>query len=82
MLKVELFQLEIPMLKILPCDLRKNIGIVSQDPFYLIQRCWKISSSLSQSNEEDVINALKTANAWKFVKQLPDELNSLIGERA
>ena len=63
-------------------DLRKNIGIVSQDPFLFDTTVLEnLLLAYPQSNEEDVINALKTANAWKFVKQLPDGLNTLIGER-
>lgn len=30
--------------------------------------------------EEDIINAAKAANAWEFITELPDGLNTLIGE--
>ena len=34
-----------------------------------------------EATDEDVINALKTACAWDFIKQLPEGINSTLGER-
>ena len=34
-----------------------------------------------EATDEDVINALKTACAWDFVEQLPEGINSTLGER-
>ena len=34
-----------------------------------------------EATDEDVINALKTACAWDFVEQLPEGINSKLGER-
>ncbi len=34
-----------------------------------------------KATDEDVINALKTACAWDFVEQLPEGINSVLGER-
>ena len=34
-----------------------------------------------EATDEDVINALKTACAWDFIKQLPAGINSTLGER-
>ena len=33
------------------------------------------------ASDEEIVNALKTACAWKFVEQLPDGINSILGER-
>ena len=34
-----------------------------------------------EATDEEVINALKTACAWDFIKQLPEGINSTLGER-
>ena len=34
-----------------------------------------------EATDEDVINALKTACAWDFVENLPEGINSILGER-
>ena len=34
-----------------------------------------------EASEDEVINALKTACAWDFVEQLPEGINSTLGER-
>ncbi len=33
------------------------------------------------ATDEEIINALKTAEAWEFVSKLPDGINTIIGER-
>ncbi len=62
--------------------LRTNIGIVSQDPFLFDT---SIRNNILVANEnatdEAIIEALKLANIWDFVKDLPDGLDTLIGER-
>ncbi len=37
--------------------------------------------ALTTASEEDIITACKQANAWEFIEQLPDGLNTQIGER-
>lgn len=37
--------------------------------------------TLADASEEQIINACKQANAWEFIAQLPDGLNTQIGER-
>ena len=63
-------------------ELRENIGLVSQDPF-LFDTTIKENLLLAKksSTEKDIINSLKIACAWEFVKKLPDGIDTLIGER-
>lgn len=63
-------------------DLRGNIGLVSQDPF-LFDLSVKENLLLASGKASDVElqDALESAHAWKFVKNLPDGINTLIGER-
>lgn len=63
-------------------DLRGNIGLVSQDPF-LFDLSVKENLLLASEKASDVElqDALESAHAWKFVKNLPDGINTLIGER-
>ena len=37
--------------------------------------------ALSDASEKDIIAACKQANAWEFIEQLPEGLNTQIGER-
>lgn len=35
----------------------------------------------SDATEQELINALKIADAWEFIKDLPDGINTVVGER-
>ena len=63
-------------------DLRRHIGIVAQDPFLF---AGTIEENLRLANEDasddDLIQALKKAQAWEFVKRLPARVHTYIGER-
>lgn len=63
-------------------DLRRNIGIVSQET-YLFNK--SISDNIAYGKEdaskEDIINAAKTANLHDFITSLPDGYDSIVGER-
>jgi len=63
-------------------ELRKNIGLVSQDPF-LFDSTVKENLLLAAplSTEVEITEALEIAQAWDFVSRLPLGLNTLIGER-
>ena len=63
-------------------SLRGKIGHVSQDPF-LFDATIKENLLLSSpsSTDDDIRHALGVANAYDFVNKLPDEWNTLIGER-
>ncbi|GAB5366951.1 hypothetical protein AAMO2058_001188000 [Amorphochlora amoebiformis] len=67
-----------------PSVLRHRIGIVSQEPVLfnrtirenLIYGCTDETPS-----DEEIISALKKANAWGFVSKLPDRLRTEVGHR-
>ena len=61
---------------------RKRIGYVPQEPvlFYSSIRD-NLLWSCSSANEDELWDALKMANADKFVKQLPLGIDTLVGER-
>lgn len=68
--------------KIKLSDLRQKIGFVAQDPFLFEGT---ISENLllakPDASEDEVIEALKGAAAWDFVKHLPDGIHTNIGEK-
>lgn len=63
-------------------SLRENIAYVPQESL-LFHR--SIAENVSYGREhattEEIIKALKQANAWEFVKDLPKGLETLVGER-
>ena len=63
-------------------DLRRNIGIVSQET-YLFNK--SISDNIAygkeDATEEEIINAAKIANLHDFIISLPDGYDSIVGER-
>lgn len=62
-------------------DLRRNIGIVSQETYLFIGT---IAENIRYANPdasmEEVIEAAKSANAHEFITKLPDGYNTKIGE--
>ncbi|EAS19137.1 ABC transporter [Flavobacteria bacterium BBFL7] len=62
-------------------SLRDQIAIVTQDSI-LFNDTIATNVALSDKNatEEQVINALKIANAWEFVKDLPQGIHTNIGD--
>ncbi|NJX16243.1 ABC transporter ATP-binding protein [Tamlana crocina] len=62
-------------------SLRKQLGIVTQDAI-LFNDTIKNNLKLGNENatDEAVIEALKVANAWEFVKELPDGIDTNIGD--
>lgn len=62
-------------------SLRAQLGIVTQDAILFndsIKNNLKLGND--NANDEDIIEALKVANAWEFVKDLPDTINTNIGD--
>ncbi|MFX0047758.1 MAG: ABC transporter ATP-binding protein [Candidatus Hermodarchaeota archaeon] len=63
-------------------DLRRNIGIVSQET-YLFNK--SIADNISYGKEvaskEEIINAAKVANLHEFIMTLPNSYDSIVGER-
>lgn len=65
-----------------PDVLRSAIGMVAQEPvlFSGSIRSNVVYGSLGAGDDE-VIDALRAANAWEFVSDFPDGLDTVIGER-
>lgn len=62
-------------------SLRAQIGLVTQDSILFnnsIRNNLKIGNE--NANENEMINALKVANAWEFVKELPEGIDTNIGD--
>ena len=62
-------------------SLRAQLGIVTQDAI-LFNDSIKNNMKLGNDNatDEQIIEALKVANAWEFVKDLPEGINTNIGD--
>lgn len=63
-------------------SLRENIAFVPQEPL-LFHRSLRdnISYGKSDASEQEIITAAKRANAWEFITELPNGLDTLVGER-
>lgn len=62
-------------------SLRDQMGLVTQDAI-LFNDSVRNNINLGSSNatDEEIIDALKVANAWEFVKDLPQGLSTTIGD--
>ncbi|MBR1723622.1 MAG: ABC transporter ATP-binding protein, partial [Ruminococcus sp.] len=71
----------IPLRSIAFADLKRNIGIVSQETFlFMGSIADNIRYSDPSASMEEVIEAAKAANAHEFITKLPDGYNTRIGE--
>jgi len=63
-------------------DLRKQIGIVQQDPF-LFNDTIKANIAYGKlgASDEEIVKAAKAANAHDFIMDLPKEYDTEVGER-
>jgi ATP-binding cassette subfamily B protein len=63
-------------------DLRKNIGIVSQETYLFNKSIAKnIAYGKDDASEEEIVEVAKIANLHEFIKTLPDGYDSIVGER-
>lgn len=63
-------------------DLRSHIGYVLQDTFLFNGTVAEnIAYARPEATREDIINAAVTANAHKFIMNLPDGYDTVVGER-
>ncbi len=63
-------------------DLRKQIGYVPQEPLLLHASIRdNVLLSKPDATDDEIHAALKAAHAWTFVSQLPEGLDSIVGER-
>ncbi len=61
-------------------SLRQNIGLVTQRVYIFNDTIAKNVAYGREFNEEAVINALKMANAYKFVNKLDNGINTILNE--
>jgi len=62
-------------------QIRQNIGLVSQDVrLFNNTILHNVAYAEEAPNEQRAINALKHAHAWEFVEQLPDGLQTQVGQ--
>lgn len=65
-----------------PHDIRSQIGLVSQDVYLFPGTVLEnIAYAKPDATREEIIQAAKKAYAWEFIEQLPQGLDTLIGER-
>lgn len=63
-------------------SLRRQMGIVSQDTFIFNTSVKdNIAYGLGNIDESAIIEAAKQANAWEFIQQLPQGINTILGDR-
>ncbi len=63
-------------------SLRREIGIVSQDPFLFSASVREnISFGRPDASDEDIVRAATLAQAHEFIDELPDGYDTIIGER-
>jgi subfamily B ATP-binding cassette protein MsbA len=62
--------------------LREQVGIVFQDTFLFASTIREnIALGKSGASEAEIIACARSANAWEFIQQLPDGLDTRVGER-
>ena len=73
---------DIDIRDVLQADLRRQIAYVPQEPL-LFHSTIKENVLLSKpdANDNEVAAAIKSAHAAGFIEQLPDKLDSIVGER-
>lgn len=63
-------------------QLRGSMGVVSQDPFLFdASVADNLLLARRDATPEELENALRTACAWSFTQDLPEKLDTMIGER-
>lgn len=63
-------------------SLRKAMGIVSQDTFLFNASVRdNIAYARQEATDEEIVEAAKGANAYEFIEQLPEGLDTQIGDR-
>lgn len=61
---------------------RQQIGLVAQEPFLFNGTVAEnLRLARPEATDEDIVAALEAAAAWGFVQNLPDQLETEIGER-
>ncbi|HMO52418.1 MAG TPA: ABC transporter ATP-binding protein [Kiritimatiellia bacterium] len=62
-------------------DVRRNIGIVPQDPFIFRTTVRdNIRVARPDASDSEIIRASERAHAWEFIRDLPRQLDEVVGE--
>jgi ABC-type multidrug transport system fused ATPase/permease subunit len=62
-------------------DLRRRIGVVPQDPFIFRASIRdNICVSKPDATDSEIIRAAERAHAWEFIRDLPQQLDEVVGE--
>lgn len=63
-------------------SLRESIAFVPQEPM-LFHRSLRENIAYGNTNasDDDIIAAARRANAWEFIEHMPDQLDTIVGER-
>jgi ATP-binding cassette subfamily B protein len=70
------------ILNVDPRDLRRHLGVVSQDPaVFSISVAENIRIGRAEASDEDVRRAAELAQAHEFISALPQGYDTLVGER-
>lgn len=63
-------------------SLRKSIAFVSQQPFLLNRTVREnIAMANPEATEKELIAAAQQAHAWEFIQELPNGIDTVVGER-
>ncbi len=62
-------------------SVRDRIGFVSQDPSMFFGTVRDNVAYARETSDEQVQQALETAGAWEFVSEMPDGLDTMVGDR-
>ncbi len=63
-------------------DLRNNMAVVPQEVLLFGGTIGEnIAYGKPGATEEEIINAARKANAWQFIEQFPEQLETVVGER-
>ena len=71
-----------PLVELDPTQLRRQIGIVAQEPtLFATSIQGNISYSRDEVEPEEITEAARTANALAFIENFPEGMDTLVGER-
>ena len=62
-------------------SVRDRIGFVSQDPFMFFGDVKSNVSYAREASDDEIRKALETAGAWEFISELPDGIDTMVGDR-
>ena len=62
-------------------SVRDRIGFVSQDPFLFFGTVRDNVAYARHASDEQIRNALEAAGAWEFVSEMPEGMETMVGDR-